>query len=123
MRGLDCLLSIGGNAVAAQMDASLSRATRTGDVTDRIAMTWENYLPGLRSWSVVCQGAYVVSDAALIALEDAFANGEVVDIELGQEGHKYKGQGIITSFPIGATYNKDVTYSINLQGKGALERE
>lgn len=121
MRGLDCLLSINGNAVAAQINASLDRATSYSDVTNRIKLDWEESLPGYKNWSVTCQGAYVTDDDALSALEDAFIKGLMIDIELSTP-NKYKGKGYIISFPIGAVYNKDITYTIKIKGTGALER-
>lgn len=120
MRGFDCLLSINGEAVAAQINCSVNRMTRTSDVTNRITLTWENFLSGTRSWNVQCNGAYVTNDSALIALEEAFSNGAEIDVTLDNGTIKYEGKAIITSFPIGAAYNKDVTYSIHLQGKGEL---
>lgn len=122
MRGFDCLLSINGNAVAAQINASVNRNTRVNDVTNRIEMTWENYLSGTRYWSVQCNGAYVKTDDALSALEEAYNTGADVDVTLDSGSMKYEGKAFITSFPIGAQYNKDVTYTIHLQGKGELVR-
>lgn len=123
MRGFDCLLSINGEAVAAQINADLKRAVKASDVSDRIAMDWEESLPGLKNWTVTCTGAYVTNDTALLALEDAFVNKTMLDITLKSDVLTYKGKAFITSFPIGAQFNKDVTYTIQLQGTGALERE
>lgn len=122
MRGFDCLLSINGNAVAAQINASVNRNTRASDVTNKIEMTWENYLSGTRYWTVQCNGAYVTDDAGLIALEEAYNTGADIDVVLDSGTLKYEGKAFITSFPIGAQYNKDVTYTIHLQGKGELTR-
>ena len=54
MRGFDCLLSIGGKEVAAQINADLKRGVTASDVSDRIAMEWQESLPGLKSWTVTC---------------------------------------------------------------------
>ena len=123
MRGFDCLLSIGGKAVAAQINANINRNTRASDITNRIEMTWENYLSGTRNWTVQCNGAYVTDDEALVALEEAFSTGADVDVTLDSGTVKYEGKAFITSFPIGAQYNKDVTYTLHLQGKGELVRQ
>lgn len=122
MRGFDCLLSISGKPVAAQINANVNRGTRASDITNRIEMTWENALSGTRYWSVQCNGMYVTDDEALLALEDAYSNGTDIDVALDSGKIKYEGKAIITSFPIGAAYNKDVTYTIHLQGKGELAR-
>lgn len=123
MKGFDCLLSINGEVVAAQISADLKRAAKASDVSDRIAMTWEESLPGLMNWTVTCQGAYVVDDKALVALEDAFNNHTILDISLKSDVMNYHGKAFIIAFPIGAQYSKDVTYTVQLQGTGALERE
>lgn len=123
MRGIDCLLSIAGKAVAAQSDASLNRQAALNDISDRIAMDWQSSLPGLKAWSVNCSGAYISDDEALAALEDAFAKGTKIEVLLSSDSISYKGEAYIMSFPVGATFNKDVTYTIMLQGVGALTKE
>lgn len=123
MRGFDCLLSINGKAVAAQINATINRNTKVQDITNRIEMKWENYLSGTRGWTVQCNGAYVTDDSGLLALEEAFTMGKDIDVELKSDKITYKGKAFITSFPIGASYNKDVTYAIHLQGKGELARQ
>lgn len=122
MRGFDCLLSIGGKEVAAQINADLKRGATASDVSDRIAMEWQESLPGLKNWAVTCNGAYVVNDEALIALEDAFVNHTIIDLSLKSDVMNYHGKAFIVAFPIGAQFNKDVTYTVQLQGTGALER-
>ena len=123
MRGFDCLLSIGGKEVAAQINADLKRGATASDVSNRITMDWQESLPGLKNWSVTCNGAYVVNDAALVALEDAFVNHTIIDLSLKSDVMNYHGKAFIVAFPIGAQFNKDVTYTVQLQGTGALERE
>jgi predicted secreted protein len=118
MKGLDVLLKVGDEPVAAQQDAKLTRGTRTADISDKIELKWDDFAAGAKYWSIQCSGAYVLDDKGLKALETAFLNGEVIEVTLS---NGYIGKAIITSFPIGATFNKDVTYSLVLQGKGALE--
>jgi len=86
-------------------------------------MEWQESLPGLKSWTVTCNGAYVVNDEALIALEDAFVNHTIIDLSLKSDVMNYHGKAFIVAFPIGVQFNKDVTYTVQLQGTGALERE
>lgn len=123
MRGFDCLLSIGGKVVAAQINVTINRNTKVSDITNRIEMTWENYLSTTRNWSIQCNGVYVIDDASLVALEKAFSTGGELDVTLDSGTVRYAGKAFITSFPIGAQYNKDVTYTIHLQGKGELIKQ
>lgn len=123
MRGFDCLISIDSQPVAAQINASLDRNTDTADITDNITMQWKESLSNLKEWRVSCNGAYAANDEALAALEDAFLNNSIVDIELKSNEISYVGKAYIVSFPIGAQYNGDVTYNISLLGSGPLQKE
>lgn len=123
MRGFDCLISIDDQPVAAQINASLDRTTDTADITDNITMQWKESLSNLKEWRVTCNGAYAANDEALAALEDAFLNNSIVDIELKSNEISYVGKAYIISFPIGAQYNGDVTYNISLLGSGPLQKE
>lgn len=123
MRGFDCLISIDDQPVAAQINASLDRTTDTADITDNITMQWKESLSNLKEWRVACNGAYAANDEALAALEDAFLNNSIVDIELKSNEISYVGKAYIISFPIGAQYNGDVTYNISLLGSGPLQKE
>ena len=123
MRGFDCLISIDDQPVAAQINASLDRTTDTADITDNITMQWKESLSNLKEWRVTCNGAYAANDEALAALEDAFLNNSIVDIKLKSNEISYVGKAYIISFPIGAQYNGDVTYSISLLGSGPLQKE
>lgn len=123
MKGFDCLLSIGGVAVGAQINADLARGSQTSDITNRIALDWQESLVHTKWWRVTCNGAYVLNDEGLKALEDAFIAGSEVTILLKAPGLKFSGKGVIINFPIGAVFNKEMTYSIQLQGTGELKRE
>lgn len=123
MRGFDCLISIEDQPVAAQINASLDRTTDTADITDNITMQWKESLSNLKEWRITCNGAYAANDEALAALEDAFLNNSIVDIELKSNEISYVGKAYIISFPIGAQYNGDVTYNISFLGSGPLQKE
>lgn len=123
MKGFNVLLSIGDREVAAQINAQLNRTTRYADISNKIELEWDNFISNSKTWNVVCGGAYVLSDAAMVDLENAYMNSEDVDVKLSNGQLIYRGKAIISSFPVGAAYNKDVTYSLNLQGKGPLIRD
>lgn len=122
MKGFDILVKIDGKAVAAQINADLRRSATTSDISNLIALDWADSLVHLKNWSVDCRGAYVVNDEGLEALEDAFAKGADVELLLESPSLKYKGKAIITNFPIGAMFNKDMTYQLTFVGKGELKK-
>lgn len=123
MKGLDILIYINGKVVGAQASAQLNRTTKIVDISNKITLDWDNFAIGSKSWSVSCAGAYIVNDEAFQALETAYFEGNPVEVEFKKEGVlTMKGQAIITSFPLNAVFNNDLSYSINLQGKGALTK-
>lgn len=122
MKGFDVLISINGNPVGAQINADLRRSATTSDISNLIALDWADSLVHLKNWSVDCRGAYVVDDDGLEALEDAFAKGAEVDLQIASPSLKYKGKAVITNFPIGALFNKDMTYNLSFVGKGELRK-
>lgn len=122
MKGFDVLITINGKPVGAQLNADLRRAAITSDISNLIALDWADSLVHLKNWSVQCSGAYVVDDEGLEALEDAFAKGAEVELQIESPSLKYKGKAVITNFPIGAMFNKDMTYNLTFTGKGSLER-
>lgn len=122
MKGFDVLIKIGGQAVGAQINADLKRSAQTSDISNLIALDWADSLVHLKNWSVDCRGAYVVNDEGLQALEDAFAKGAEVELQIEAPSLKYNGKAVITNFPIGAMFNKDMTYNLTFMGKGELKR-
>lgn len=122
MKGFDVLIKIGGQPVGAQINADLKRSAQTSDISNLIALDWADSLVHLKNWSVDCRGAYVVNDEGLQALEDAFAKGAEVELQIESPSLKYSGKAVITNFPIGAMFNKDMSYSLSFLGKGELKR-
>lgn len=123
MKGFDCLLSIEGIAVGAQINADLARGSQTSDITNMIKLDWQDSLVHTKWWRVTCNGAYVLDDAGLKALEEAFLAGSQVSVLLKAPGLKYSGKGVIINFPVGAQYNQALTYNIQIQGTGELKQE
>ncbi|PDX99384.1 phage major tail protein, TP901-1 family [Bacillus pseudomycoides] len=127
MTGMKCKVYIedatSGKLLAGQRNATLSRSAETVDATSKdTAGFWKESLAGFKEWSIDCDGAFIESDDAYGLLETAFINSEnvVVYIEL-PSGTKYKGETTITDFSLEFPYDDLVTYSISLQGSGALE--
>lgn len=126
IRGIDILVSVKqGEAyvpVGGQRSASLSRTSETIDVSNKVSGDWKRSIAGLKEWSVDCDGLLLLDDAAYIALEEAFLDGDEVEIQIaGTEGSvSFVGPAIITDFPIDAPYDDVATYSLSFTGAGAL---
>lgn len=122
MKGFDVLIKIHGQPVGAQMNATLKRSAQTSDISNLIALDWADSLVHLKNWSVDCNGAYVVNDDGLDALEEAFAKGAEVELQVESPSVKFNGKAVITNFPLGAMFDKDMTYNLSFLGKGELKR-
>lgn len=120
-KGVDLLVKIGTDAIAGQRNATLNMNGDTIDKTSKDSEGWKEFDPSYKSWTIDADGLLVENDAAYDALITAFMAGNTISAEvLMPSGDKYSGTAIITSFPISGPYQDDVTYSLSLQGTGAL---
>ncbi|MGL4850931.1 MAG: phage major tail protein, TP901-1 family [Clostridium sp.] len=110
-----------------QRNATLSRSAETIDATSKDTVgNWMESLPGFKSWSIECEACYIADDTSYQALNTAFLAGKNVYVlvtfgELGTTGVKgMVGEATITDFPIELPYDDLVTYSLTLNGSGAL---
>ena len=55
-------------------------------------------------------------------VDDVFKDGETGSLEMKQGAKGFKGKGIITSIKLSAQDESDCTYSISIQGTGALTK-
>lgn len=124
--GVDVLLyaKVGSTptVVGGQSGATLNRETNVIEVTSKES-GWAENLSGVKSWSIECEGYVVVSDSAYTALETAWENGDEIDVEIRvPSGSTYKGKALIAEFPLEAPQDDALTFSITLQGTGALTK-
>lgn len=109
-------------AVAGQKGGKLNRSADTVDTTTKDGAGWKESRAGLLEWSIDGDGVFVHGNEGLKALEKAFLERKVIKVKMGMEtGLAYEGNAIITDFPLDMPYDNDVTYSVKLQGTGALE--
>lgn len=120
-RSKDIILYIGGKPVCAQKNIDLDRSVSALDITNKIDDSWQRNLAGVKSWKVNCGGVFIINDEAFTALETAFESGDAVEVKILEGETGYKGQAIITSFPIGIDYQDAMTYKLRLLGDGPLE--
>lgn len=119
-RSVDVVVSIDNYPLGGQQGASLMRQAQVINITNKINSEWAENLTGVKSWSVVCSGLYVVNDKSFSLLEDAFMNNKKVEVSINIGSQQLKGQALITDFPLNAVFNKEFKYNLKLLGTGAL---
>jgi len=120
--------------------ASLSVSMDLRDSTTKSSLGWQENLGGLKSWEI-SGDAFVDLSGDTVgnsndpwlsnsttdktvkltpSLYDTWAAGVAVKVAFGNSTKSYYGQGIITSLSIDAGVEENATYSITIQGTGAL---
>ena len=121
-KGNDIRLSIGNALIGGQQNCSINRETETIDVTTKDSGIWSEAEAIGLSWSVDCDGLVVVGDEGLEALETAWEGLQQVDVKYGTAENYKTGKAIITSLSSNSPSKEKTTYSVSLQGVGALSK-
>ena len=121
-KGNDIKVSVGATLIGGQQNCSINRETETSDVTTKDSGIWSEAEAIGLSWSVDLDGLVVVGDAGLKALETAWENLQQVDVKYGTSTNYKSGKAIITSLSSNSANKEKTTYSVSLQGVGALSK-
>ena len=121
-KGNDIKVSVGSTLIGGQQNCSINRETETSDTTTKDSGVWSEAEAIGLSWSVDLDGLVVVGDQGLKALETAWENLQQVDIKYGTSSNYKSGKAIITSLSSNSANKEKTTYSVSLQGVGALEK-
>lgn len=109
--------------VAGQKGGKLNRSVDTIDSTTKDSGSDKEFEYGFREWSIDADGLIVEDDAGYMALEDAYTNLTKLQAQMvTPAGNKYSGSVLLVDFPTDAPYNDNATYSVKLQGTGALTK-
>lgn len=119
-KGIDIVLKIGEQILAGQLGARLTQSASPIDITNKITGEWKEYLGGLKSWQVDCNGLYVKNKDTYSQLQEAFRTNTNIDVEIILDQHRYVGKALLTEFPLTAMYNDTYKYSARLLGDGEL---
>ena len=119
-KGNDIRVSVGSTLIGGQQNCSINRETETSDTTTKDSGVWSEAEAIGLSWSVDLDGLVVVGDAGLKALETAWENLQQVDVKYGTASNYKSGRAIITSLSSNSASKEKTTYSVSLQGVGAL---
>lgn len=121
-KGNDIRVSVGATLIGGQQNCSINRETETSDTTTKDSGVWSEAEAIGLSWSVDLDGLVVVGDAGLKALETAWENLQQVDVKYGTSTNYKSGRAIITSLSSNSASKEKTTYSVSLQGVGALSK-
>jgi len=121
-KGNDIKVSVGSTLIGGQQNCSINRETETSDTTTKDSGVWSEAEAIGLSWSVDLDGLVVVGDEGLETLETAWENLQQVDVKYGTSSNYKSGKAIITSLSSNSANKEKTTYSVSLQGVGALEK-
>ena len=121
-KGNDIRVSVGSTLIGGQQNCSINRETETSDTTTKDSGVWSEAEAIGLSWSVDLDGLVVVGDEGLKALETAWENLQQVDVKYGTSTNYKSGKAIITSLSSNSANKEKTTYSVSLQGVGALSK-
>lgn len=111
-------------AVAGQQGLTINRSKDSIEVTSKDTKGgWKAKIGGMKEWSIDNDGLYVGDDESHQALNKAFNDDEFVCLKVVNQKTKeamFGGIAIVADYPIEAPYDDAVTYSISLEGNGAL---
>lgn len=119
-RSVDVVIYLDNYPLGGQQGANLVRQAQVIDITNKINAEWSESLSGIKSWSIVCTGLYIVNDKSFALLEDAFMNNKPVEVSINIGSQQLRGKALITEFPLSAVFNKEFKYNLRLLGTGAL---
>ncbi|WEQ79940.1 phage major tail protein [Streptococcus dysgalactiae subsp. equisimilis] len=128
--GKDIILAIfdktGANllAISGQQGLTINRTADSIEVSSKDTKGgWKSKIPGMKEWSIDNDGLYVPSDETHKQLGEAFEKSEFVCIKVingkTQKG-MFGGLASVSDYSLEAPYDDGMTYSISLEGNGAL---
>lgn len=128
--GKDILLGIWSSdgtkilAISGQQGLTINRSADSIEITSKdTAGGWKSKIAGMKEWSIDNDGLYVSDDESHKILSKAFEDGDPVCVKVYNGKLKkgmFGGLAVITDYPIEAPYDDAVTYSLTLDGMGAL---
>ncbi len=111
-------------AISGQQGLTINRSADSIEITSKDTEGgWKSKIAGMKEWSIDNDGIYVPADESHDVLSDAFENANPVCIKVINGKTKkgmFGGLAVITDYPLEAPYDDTVTYSLTLEGMGAL---
>ncbi|MEV2282206.1 phage major tail protein, TP901-1 family [Paenibacillus larvae] len=111
-------------AIAGQKGLKINRSKDSIEITSKDTKGgWKSKIGGMKEWSVDNDGLYVMNDESHKALGEYFEGDDPVCIKIvNQRDQKgmFGGLAIVTDYSFEAPFDDAMTYSIKLDGMGAL---
>lgn len=111
-------------AISGQQGLTINRSADSIEITSKDTQGgWKSKLAGSKEWSIDNDGLYVPNDESHSILSQAFENGDPVCLKVINGKTKtgmFGGLAVITDYPLEAPYDDAMTYSLTLEGMGAL---
>lgn len=111
-------------AISGQQGLTINRSAESIEITSKDENGgWKSKIAGTKEWSIDNDGLYVPGDESHILLSKAFDKGEPVCLKVINGKTKkgmFGGLAVITDYPLEAPFDDAATYSITLEGMGAL---
>lgn len=111
-------------AISGQQGLTINRSADSIEITSKdTAGGWKSKIAGMKEWSIDNDGLYVPNDESHGVLSQAFDNSDPVCIKVINAKRKegmFGGLAVITDYPLEAPYDDAMTYSLTLEGMGAL---
>ena len=136
LNGTDIKVYDSGTAVlvAFAQSGTINVNHSTRDTTNKESGGYKSALEGLRDWSIDLDGAYAWTDAAGVVLTNGaddlllaniITNRVALTVKFGNVGGAtgdtvYSGSVYLTSFSVSAGTEDTATYSLSLEGTGAI---
>lgn len=121
VKGIDFIVEVNGVQIGGQQGATLNRSKEVIEATTKDSNGWKESVAGIKEWGIDADGLVIMDDAGYAAIEDAFMNDKKVEVALvTPAGTRYKGEAIVTDFPLEAGFEDMATYSLTLEGSGEL---
>ena len=125
IKGIDFILEVHNGTdfiqIGGQQGATLNRSKETIETTSKDSQGWRNRVGGIKEWGIDADGLLILNNQGYQYLENAFINDTKLMVRIGvPSGKQYQGEAILTDFPLEAGYEDMATYSITLEGCGAL---
>jgi len=107
--------------IGGQQGATLNRSKELIETTSKDSNGWREQVGGVKEWGIDADGLLVMNDQGYKALEDSFMNDTKLLVRMATpSGLKYQGEVMVTDFPLEAGFEDMSTYSVTLEGSGAL---
>lgn len=111
-------------AISGQKGLTINRSADSIEVTSKDTTGgWKSKIAGMKEWSIDNDGLYIPSHSSHKALGTAFQNSDPVCVKIVNGKTKtsmFGGLAYVTDYSLEAPYDDGMTYSLSLDGNGAL---